>query len=98
MKVEDSAYKYYLHDFVDWFHEEVQDNLEKLNELKKSDDQDTISFYDGIVTAYYQILSHMINQAEGFQLSLKDINLNKLNPDDIMRGITTERGVVAHEG
>ena len=91
-KVEDAAYKYYLQDLVSWFQEEVRDNLEKLNELKKSDDQnqDTINFYDGKLTAYYQVLSHMLNQAEGFQLSLKDINLDKLNPDDIMSGITSK--------
>lgn len=80
MKVKDSAYKYYLHDLIPMFKEEAEEAVKKIDNMRGS--KEDIVYYEGVLTTYIQILHRMIGLAEGFQLSLKDINLDNFDPYD----------------
>ena len=80
MKVEDSAYKYYLQDLVPMFKEEAEDLVKKLNNMNGY--KEDTAYYEGALTTYIQVLSRMLGVAEGFQLSLEDINLDNFDPYD----------------
>ena len=81
MTVEDSAYKYYLQDLVSLLKTVAEETKLKLNKMKKIPNQskDDIMFQDGRLLAYQEVLTLMMHQLETFQISLKDVNFDKVD-------------------
>ena len=75
----DPKYKYYLHDLGFLIREDALD-------AKKSRDRETKNstsymFQEGRLSAYYEIITLMQQQAKGFGIDLEDINLEGVHPD-----------------
>ncbi len=50
-------------------------------EARKRRDTERTEFEEGRLIAYYEVLSTMLNQAEVFEVSAEDLNLQDFDPD-----------------
>ena len=74
------SYKLFLKDFCTWLLEEAQ-KLRRSRDLQSHSDSKKATFSDGEMATYYRIITHLKNQAEVFELDLKFLQLDKIEPD-----------------
>ena len=71
---QNEVFKNYLQDTLQLI---VGDALEaKKKSMEAKDD-----FNDGRRLAYYEVVSTLVNQANSFEIELRDINLDSIDPD-----------------
>ncbi len=68
----------YLWDLVDLLKRSAREARAKLSDLPAGGDQ---AFESGRVTAYYEVISLMQQQAVAFGIGLDDIGLDDINPE-----------------
>jgi broad-specificity NMP kinase len=75
--MKDDKYYHYLGDLVFILKKDALDLVEKLKAENIKDEK----FNQGVLAAYYRVITLMQQQAEGFDISLSDIGLDDINPD-----------------
>lgn len=73
----DDKYLYYLQDLSRLIKKYARDARAE-SDARKSENDD---FYQGILAAYYRVITLMQQQAEGFNIDLMTIGLEDINPD-----------------
>lgn len=72
-----NKYKLYLEDLGALFKEHALNAKEKLVQAEGKEKE----FDQGVLYAYYRILSMMQQQAVAFDIDLKEVKLDDINPD-----------------
>lgn len=72
-----NKYKLYLEDLGSLLKEYAQ----KAKEQVEHGDEKEKEFDQGVLFAYHRVISIMQQQTKAFDLSLKEINLNDIDPD-----------------
>ena len=75
MKINDEVLQNYLHDLVII----LIDEAKQAKELRQKETKD-YSYYDGYLMGFHRILTIMMQQAEAFQIPLKKLGLDKIDP------------------
>lgn len=75
---EPDKYRLYLYDLGHFVKEEALDSKRKLEAASPGTDK---SYEEGQLIAFYRIITLMQQQAEGFDIPLKDLQLEDIEPD-----------------
>lgn len=75
----DRKYKYYLRDLGNL----IKENARKAKQTASEQEADTedYQFQTGRLMAYYEVVSLMQQQAQGFEIPLEELDLKDVNPD-----------------
>jgi len=73
----DDKYYYYLQDLGLLIKRYALEAAKELREKKEVDD----NFHQGVLAAYYRVITLMQQQAEGFDINLSAIGLDDIDPD-----------------
>ena len=72
-------YKYYLRDLGNLLKESALE-AKKISE-KEAPGSEGFHFESGRLMAYYEVISLMQQQAQGFQIALEELDLHDIEPD-----------------
>jgi hypothetical protein len=75
---DDEKFKHYLFDLGRLVREYA---LAAVEERQKQEDTASLEFYDGYILGFHRIVSLMQQQAPAFEIELKDLQLEGLEPD-----------------
>lgn len=77
-KEHECKYRYYLYDLGFLLKE---DALEAKREREAAKGSEAYEFHNGRVMAYYEVITLMQQQAEGFDIPLEELRLEDVDPD-----------------
>jgi hypothetical protein len=75
MKQDNNKYKYYLEDLGPGLKNFALEAKEDFHNDKNN------RFKDGYYCAFHRVISYIMQQAEGFDIDLKDLGLDDIDPD-----------------
>lgn len=73
-----TRYKYYLLEFGDWIKIYA---LEEVKDRRMTFSSTSRAYYDGLASAYHDVISLMQQQAEAFDIPLRELKLHDIDPD-----------------
>jgi hypothetical protein len=72
------VHKNYLFDLGNLLRDQALEAKERRQQARGTDNE---AFESGRATAYYEVMSLLVSQAESFQLPIEDLHLEGLDPD-----------------